>query len=418
VSHSTSILVLGDGPEVLRLRQRLSRHFLAVETARSFAESRQLALRCRFHLLILVDPQEPWHALRQALDDSRDLPAETLLVVDKSRADTAVAALRGGASDVLLRPFSTEELVRTVKAICGERTTRPRSVSDRPVQALLGSSAAMRQIRALIERIAAAPAIVLVEGEPGTGKELVARLLHGHGGAQGPFVTVDCSSIDAANLEKELVGLTRRAAGGSTLFLDEIHEMPLHLQFELLRNMERTATDPDGDSLPSRRIVASTQLALGELVARGRFREDLWYRLAAIRIGLPPLRERREDIPLLAAHFVERLSAETGIDPVELAADDLDALGKHDWPGNVRELRQVVEQILLRGKLPVGSLARPARRSHGTQDYSLDWTLEQAKRHHMARVLEACDGNKSAAARRLDISRKTLDRKLGPSGPE
>jgi DNA-binding NtrC family response regulator len=402
----------------MRLRQRLARHFLAVETARTFAESRQLALRCRFHLLVLVDPEEPWHALQQALDDSRDLPSETLLVVDRSRADAAVAALRGGASDALLRPFSTEELVRAVNAICGERAIRPRSISGGAAQALLGSSVAMRQIRSLIERMAAAPATVLVEGEAGTGKELVARLLHAHGGARGPFVTLDCSSVDAAQLEDELVGQGRRMAGSSTLFLDEIHEMPLHLQLELLRSMAQSTTDPDSDSLPARRIVASTQLPLGELVARGRFREDLFYRLAAIRIGLPPLRERREDIPLLAAHFVERLCAETGIDPVELAADDMDALGKYDWPGNIRELHQVVEQILLRGQLPVGSLARPARRNHGTQDYSLDWTLEQAKRHHMARVLEACDGNKSAAARRLDISRKTLDRKLGPSGPD
>ena len=205
---------------------------------------------------------------------------------------------------------------------------------------------------------------------------------------------------------------------GALLFLDAIHEMPLDLQLGLLRNIKQSAMDPESESFPARRIVASTQVALGELVARGRFREDLCHRLAAIRIGLPPLRERREDIPLLTAHFIERLSTRMGIAPVALAPDEIDALQKYDWPGNVQELREVVEQILLRGQLPVGTLARPARRNHGTQDYSLDWTLEQAKRHHMARVLEACDGNKSAAARRLDISRKTLDRKLGTSGPE
>jgi DNA-binding NtrC family response regulator len=389
-----------------------------VETARTFDESRELALRCRFHLLVVVDPAEPWHTLQQALDDCEDLPAETLLVVDRSRAETAVTALRGGVSDVLLRPFSTEELVGAVNAICGERTIHPRNVGGGPVQALLGSGVAMRQIRALIERIAAAPATVLVEGETGTGKELVARLLHEHGGGQGPFVTVDCSSIEAAQLEDELVGHTRRVAGGSTLFLDEIHEMPLDLQLILLRNIERCAMDPENDTPPARRIIASTQVALGNLVARGRFRSDLDYRLAAIRIGLPPLRERREDIPLLTAHFVEQLATRMGVAPVALAADEIDVLQKYDWPGNVRELRQLVEQVLLRGQLPVGTLARPARRTNGTQDYSLDWTLEQAKRHHMARVLEACDGNKSAAARRLDISRKTLDRKLGASGPE
>ena len=416
--QSTSILLLGDGSEVSRLRQRLARHFLAVETARTVDESRELARRCRFHLLVLVDPAAPWNALQQVLDDCEDLPAETLLVVDKSRAEAAVAALRGGASDVLLRPFSTEELVRTVKAICGESTNRPRIAAGGPVQALLGTSGSMRQIRALIDRIAALPATVLVEGETGTGKELVARLLHEHGGVHGPFVTVDCGSIDAARLESELDVHARRTAGGSTLFLDAIHEMPLDLQLGLLRNIERSMKATESDAFSARRIVASTQAALGDLVARGRFREDLSYRLSAIRISLPPLRERREDIPLLTAHFVERLSTRMGIAPVALAPDETDALQKYDWPGNVQELRQVVEQILLRGQLPVGTLARPARRSHGTQDYSLDWTLEQVKRHHMARVLKACDGNKSAAARRLDISRKTLDRKLGASGPD
>ena len=416
--QSTSILLLGDGSEVSRLRQRLARHFLAVETARTVGESRELARRCRFHLLVLVDPAEPWNALQQALDDCEELPAETLLVVDKSRAETAVAALRGGASDVLLRPFSTAQLVAAVRAICGGRRMRPRSGPGGPIRALLGTSGSMRQIRSLIEGIAAAPATVLVEGEAGTGKQLVARLLHEHGGAQGPFVTIACGSIDTARLESELDRHARRTAGGSMLFLDAIHEMPLDLQLGLLRNIERSAMDPESESFPGRRIVASTQVALGELVARGRFREDLSHRLAAIRIGLPPLRERREDIPLLTAHFVERLSTRMGIAPVALAPDEIDALQKYDWPGNVQELREVVEQILLRGQLPVGTLARPARRNHGTQDYSLDWTLEQAKRHHMARVLEACDGNKSAAARRLDISRKTLDRKLGTSGPE
>jgi DNA-binding NtrC family response regulator len=165
-------------------------------------------------------------------------------------------------------------------------------------------------------------------------------------------------------------------------------------------------------------VVASTQADLGELVSRHRFREDLYHRLRVTRIGLPPLRERRADIPLLAAHFVASLAVETGLAPVEFQAAELEALEQHDWPGNVRQLRETVEQTLLRGQLPADALAGSGQHDAVTPDYPLDWTLEQVKRHHMACVLEACDGNKSEAARRLDISRKTLDRKLGASGRE
>ncbi len=137
-----------------------------------------------------------------------------------------------------------------------------------------------------------------------------------------------------------------------------------------------------------------------------------------VRIDLPPLRERREDIPLLAAHFADRLATEAGLPRVEFQPAEIEALAQHDWPGNVSELRHTVEQTLLRGQLPADALVGVAEQDAGTPDYPLDWTLEQVKRHHMICVLEACDGNKSAAARRLDISRKTLDRKLGTSGRE
>jgi DNA-binding NtrC family response regulator len=181
----------------------------------------------------------------------------------------------------------------------------------------------------------------------------------------------------------------------------------------LLRSIEENAIYP-----VSTRIVASATTGLARLAAAHRFRADLYYRLSVVRIGLPPLRERRADIPLLAAHFANKLSADMSLPLLELRPAELDRLAEHDWPGNVRELREVVEQTLRLGRLPAGALAKPAQRRPGVHDYPLDWTLEQVKRHHMARVLAASDGNKSAAARRLDISRKTLDRKLGASGNE
>lgn len=407
-----SILLLGDGPETSRLRQRLARHFLAVETARTFAEARELALRCRFHAVLVVDSTEPWPQLLQKLEDCDGLPAATLLIADRSRAETAVDALRAGVSDVLLRPFSTEDLVASVKAIGDKATQGPQPRNARSGLALVGNTGAMREIRVLIERIAPADTTVLVEGEPGTGRALVARLLHARSRRRGPLITVDCAGIGRGRPGRELARRVRDAAGG-TLFLRDIHSMPLDVQAEMLRSIGQPAIDGDGS-----RIVASTRVDLAELVARKRFREDLRHRLGVLRIGLPPLRERRADIPLLAAHFVDRLSAEKGLSRVELQPAEIEALGKYDWPGNLRELRSTVEQTLLRGRLPADALTGTAEPGAGTPDYPLDWTLEQIKRHHMARVLDACNGNKSAAARRLDISRKTLDRKLGVAGRE
>ena len=404
MSHSTSILLLGDGPEVSRLRQRLARHFLAVERARTFDEARELTQRCRFHLLVLVDPPGPWQSLQQALEEGADLPSATLLIADKSRAETAVLALRGGVSDALLRPFSTEELVASVNDICRKGAAGDRGRPGGGRSALIGNSAPMRDIRMLIERIAPTLATVLIEGEAGTGRSLLARLLHEQSGRRGSFIPVDCTA-HAGGIPETPV------QADATVFLDNVQELPMDLQGQLLRSMEEGARADN-------RIVASTQASLEDLVARRRFRSDLCHRINAVRIALPPLRERRADIPLLAAHFVDSLSGEMELPPVRFEADELEALRNYDWPGNVRELRDVVEQTLLRGRMPADALAGAIGHGPVTADYPLDWTLEQVKRHHMACVLDACDGNKSAAARRLDISRKTLDRKLGAFGRE
>jgi len=402
--HCTSILLLGSGPAVSRLRRTLSKHVLTVDSARTLDEARELTRRCRFHLLVLVDPADPWPVLQQVLEDCAGLPPATLLIADKSHAETAVAALQGGVSRALLRPFSTEQLVAAVTATCRDSAPGDRSRLGRDGSALIGNSAPMQDIRELIERIAPTAATVLIEGEAGTGRSLLARLLHEQSGRRGSFIPVDCSALGGGIPE------TARQAD-ATLFLDDVQELPMDLQGQLLRSMESGAR-------AGNRIVASAAAPLADLVARRRFRSDLCHRINAVRIALPPLRERRADIPLLAAQFVDSLSAEMELPPVRFEADELDALRNYDWPGNVRELRDVVEQTLLRGRMPADALAGAIGRGPVTADYPLDWSLEQVKRHHMACVLDACDGNKSAAARRLDISRKTLDRKLGAFGRE
>ena len=432
--QSTSILLLGDaGSEAARLRRALARHFLLVEHAYDLDAAHELTKRCQFHCLVLVDPQEPWDTLRSAIGKNKELPSQVLMVADRNRAETAVDALRSGVSDVLLRPFSTEQLVAAMTRLGDNPVSRPPSNIASTRRTLVGDTPSIQAVRTLIKRIAPTPATVLIEGETGTGKELVARLLHEQSGRKGPFIPINCSAIAPDLLESELFGHTRGAftsanrmreglfvaAGGGTLFLDEINEMRLDMEVKLLRTLEENTIRPVGSDreVPvDCRIVASTQADLGELVEQQRFREDLYYRLNVIRIAVPPLRDRREDVSLLAAHFVDNLSAEMGIAPVDLELLQLDALRSHDWPGNVRELRNVVEQTLLLGRLPSESFLKPARHRAGPPDYPLDWTLEQVKCHHMARVLESSGGNKSAAARSLDVSRKTLERKLGANG--
>ena len=245
--QTTSILLVGAGPGLSRLRAALSKHFLTVESARDLDASRELTLRCRFHLLVLVDPQAPWHELRQSLEASDGLPASTLLVADKSRAEAAVEALRDGVSDVLLRPFSTDEIVTTINAICRDGASADRRRPGRGALALVGDTGPMRDIGVLIGRIAPTDATVLVEGETGTGRNLVARLLHEQSGRQGPFIPVDCGAItggipDTAN------------PSAATLHLKNVDALPIDLQGQLLGNMEEYVR-------AGNRIVASTQVS-------------------------------------------------------------------------------------------------------------------------------------------------------------
>jgi transcriptional regulator with PAS, ATPase and Fis domain len=246
---------------------------------------------------------------------------------------------------------------------------------------------------------------------------------------------VNCGAIAPELMESELFGHSKGAftgahqlreglflaANGGTLFLDEISAMRRDLQVKLLRVLEEGAIRPVGTDreVPvDARIVASVQPGLAERVADGRFREDLFYRLNVAHIVLPPLRERPDDVEVLARHFMELAAAEFGMPPVQIEEAETRWLCSRPWPGNVRELRNLVERAVLMGELPgMGPIAAVHEPTPGGA-YPLDWTLEEVKQEHMRRVLHAHDGNKSAAARKLGVSRKTLERKLGATASD
>ena len=286
----------------------------------------------------------------------------------------------------------------------------------------------------MVERVAPTPATVLIEGQTGTGKELIARLVHERSARRGPFIPVNCGAIPPELMETELFGHAKGAftgahqqreglfvaARGGTLFLDEISEMRSDLQVKLLRALEESRIRPVGADreVPiDVRIVASAQPGLREQVQQRRFREDLYYRLNVVHILLPNLRERPDDIPVLLQHFMDRVADEFGMTPVALDAAQLAALRAKDWPGNVRELRNYVERLVLMGGPPDDEPAAVAGAVEPeTTGYPADWTLEQVKQAHIVRVLAQNQGNRSATARQLGVSRKTLERRLGTSG--
>lgn len=441
---TTSVLVVdGDRARRQRLVAELGRRVALAEGAGSIRRADSLLKRCRFDCVIADLEAGDGSSLEWVSQLKKDIgSAAIILSCEPHAAKQAIGALRFGVSEILMRPFEPASLVAAIQragasgrngfgVIAVPRGVRAGTDTD---AILVGKSESMAEVRRLIERVAPLPATVLIEGETGTGKELVARLLHDQSGRRGAFVPVNCGAIAAELLESELFGHVKGAftsahqvreglfvaARGGTLFLDEISEMPLELEVKLLRALEEGAIRPVGSDREVRtdvRIVASTQHDLAERARRGRFREDLYYRLNVIHVQLPPLRERTEDIEDLAHFFMDSIAGGLGLAPMALGRARIEMLQDYDWPGNARELRNFVERILMLGKFPAESLAAsvntPTGRSFG---YPEDWTLERVKEHHMRRVLEVCEGNRSQAARRLGVSRKTLERKLGPRG--
>ena len=354
----------------------------------------------------------------------------------------AVEAMKRGACDFLIKdtPFDGTAVkaalakLRTLRALRQENLAARRGGYTRDV-IIEGSSPAWTTLRAQITKAASSKAPVLIQGETGSGKEVVARLVHELSGrAQGPFLAINCGAMNRELLESELFGHEKgaftgaagpktglvTAAGGGTLFLDEVAEMPPPMQVALLRFLDHGEYRPVGSTRTLHadvRILGASNQDLQTLVTQARFREDLYYRINAVTLLVPALRERKEDVPMLAEYF---LRSGPGTFPRTLSPEAKAALAAYSWPGNIRELHNVIERLILMGT-ETGSISGeevramlPARESHTGE--LTKRSLEDVERWHIQRVLKAHDGNKSQAAKTLDIDYKTLLSKLKKYG--
>jgi DNA-binding NtrC family response regulator len=367
----------------------------------------------------------------------RDPSCAVILMTARGTIETVMAATRGGAFDYIAKPFELDQMLQAVKRAEQALTAseaEEEEAEELPETELVGSSPAMVEVYKIISRVAPTDATVLVEGETGTGKELVARMIHAQSPrAAHPFVAVDCAGIPASLLESELFGAVRGAYTGAdrdrvgvfeaahrgTVFLDEIGDIDLGFQLKLLRFLQEREIRPVGAARPKAvdvRVIAATNRDLQKLVEEGKFRQDLWFRLNVVRIVLPPLRQRRGDVPLLAHHFLKKYNERYGLE-ARLLPDGIRALEDYTWPGNVRQLQHIIERlvILAPGGRIDGDAVRQAIQATAPRERS-DETLAAAEEEQIRRVLQATGGNKSRAARILGIERKTLYRKLERMG--
>jgi two-component system, NtrC family, response regulator HydG len=442
VSIKGRILIVDDE---LVVRDSLGKWFVSEGyTARPVSSAREaleVIQQAEFDIALLdikmpgMDGMELQSRLREA-----DPDLTVVMMTGYASVDTAVQALKHGAYDYITKPVDPDELSHLVANALEHKRARREVVRLRenlqevfPSTELIGKSPAMKKVVELIEMVAPTEATVLITGESGTGKEVVARAIHAAGPRRYmPMVTLHCGALTETLLESELFGHEKGAftgaqyrkkgkfevADGGTIFLDEISDISLKTQTDLLRVLQEKEIVRVGGNQPIKcdfRAIAATNKNLETLVKSGSFRPDLYYRLHVFCIDIPPLRDRREDIPLLVGHFLNKFCMTTSRQVPAISQEAMEVLMRHDWPGNVRELENAVERALVVGR---GAEIRPA-------DFSFQFdgdapkagrTLEDVERVHIERILRETQHNLSRAARILDIDRTTLYNKLRKYG--
>jgi len=435
----TRILIVDDEPSVLlETAASLKRHYDPL-TAASAEEAERILSQQRVDLLLTdlkLSGKDGLALLESAKAANPDLPV--VVMSGHGSIEDAVKAIRLGAADFVEKPFGPDRLHVTVERALEVRALQRENERLRAMTGasdeMVGKSAGLEQIRAEIAKVARTDAKVLITGESGTGKELVARAIHkASGRARGPFEKLNCAALPKDLVESELFGYEKgaftgatqmkrgrlEAADDGTLFLDEVGDMSLDTQAKFLRAIETGEIERLGATHTisvDTRIVAATNKELPEEIQAGRFREDLFYRLSVVPIHLPPLRQRREDIPLLVEHFGAKLGAEHGRPPRAFTKEAIDRLTKYSWPGNIRELRNLIERILIMtdgetvGTAEVESALPPE--SDDEPPSEIKAARDKAERDTILATLKQCQWNVTEASRRLGMDRGYLHRKI------
>jgi len=433
------ILLIDDDVSLRRVTEfNLQNSGYDVMTAANGAEGLVLFKRYR-PALVITDVRMPEIDGYQVLEKVLELEPQTLVIIITafSSVEQAVEAIKVGAYDYVTKPFSRDQLTLTVakafefRKLRKENTQLRDQLSDHSKQQqIIGQSRTMQQLLERVEKVAASQASVLINGESGTGKEVIAKALHqGSERSSEPFVAVNCAAIPKDLIESELFGHIKGSftgavrdrkgkftlADGGTLFLDEIGELPIDLQPKLLRALQEQAFEPVGGTTEQVdvRVIAATNRDLEAAMECGDFREDLYYRLAVVPLEIPPLRERKDDVPLLLDFFLRKQQAGVG---VRFSDEVIEYLQNYNWPGNVRELENVVEQMLILRQDDLLKLSdlpqrigRPAARGSGVLNLPDEgYSLEALEQEAVEEALRRCDGNKSKAAAFLRIPRHTL----------
>ena len=458
------VLIVDDELNIRRvLAAMLAREGYEVTTAADGEQALAVLHKTPVHVVVtdLVMPRlGGMQLLARVAAEFPDIPV--IVITAHGTVDSAVQALKAGAFDYITKPFEQEELKKVIaKASRANEFERhnvhaPALAGEKPP--LVGESPAMKQIYDMIGKVADSPSTVLISGESGTGKELIARELHaGSSRRDRPLIKVNCAAIPKDLVESELFGYEKGAftgavgskpgrfelADGGTLFLDEIGEIPVEMQVKLLRALQESEFERVGGIKTLHvdvRLIAATNRDLKALIAEGKFREDLYYRLAVVPISLPPLRERRGDIPLLVEHFIAKYDQRLGKHVERVEDEAMQILLAYSWPGNIRELENLMERSVLfadgpvihasslpdslREKTPgaavpiaaVGPLGAIAAPSGASMKEIVRQAQAELEKELITRALEETGGNVTRAAKRLQISRKSLQVKMKELG--